>query len=78
MTHIYSDLLIAYLFNEIDPDSKKLLENELVKNAELIVEFNELKAGLGVILEHKPMSPDARIVQHILDSTSAKEIIPAD
>ncbi len=78
MKHMYSDLLVAYLFDEIDPDDKLVLEKELASNKELEAEFEELRTSLEVIRKEVPLSPNPKTIQHILKETKDSEAIPAD
>ena len=75
MTHIYSNQLVAYLFDELDPDSKQKITDALTQNKELMQEFNDLKKGLGVLLKEKPLSPSKECIQNILDATEEAEAI---
>lgn len=73
MTHMYSNHLVAYLFNEIDPDTKLKVEAAFLENKELLKEFNDLKKGLGAMMTEKTLSPSKASIQKILDATEEAE-----
>lgn len=73
MKHIYSDLLVAYLFNEIEPDVKQDLEKELAHNKTLQAELKSLEESLAIINKAAPLSPDPKIIENILEESSDTE-----
>jgi len=77
MQHQYSDQLIAYLFKEIDPNTKENLERELSANEHLRAELADLQSSLNMIKECAPLSPSTQTVQNILEATKTEEAIPA-
>ena len=77
MQHIYSNQLIAYLFEEIEPNTKENIERELATNAELRAELEELKSSLGLLKQCPPLSPSSESLQNILRASENNEAIPA-
>lgn len=75
MTHMYSNQLVAYIFDEIDSDTKLKIETALAQNKELMKELTDLKKGLGVLLKDKPESPSQSSIKNILDATEQTEVI---
>ena len=75
MTHMYSNQLVAYLFNEIEPDLKRSIEAAFLTDKGLLAEFNELKAGLKTLESDKPFSPDDRVIENIIRETTQEELI---
>lgn len=73
MTHLYSNQLVAYIFDEIDPDTKEKITAALVDNKDLLAEYNDLKKGLGLLLNEKPLAPSSKTIQNILDATQRAE-----
>lgn len=69
MKHIYSNHLVAYLFDEIDSDTKYILEEELKINTALAAELKELKESFAIIKTEKPLSPNPKIIEHILETS---------
>ncbi len=77
MKHIYSNHLIAYLFEEIDPETKQNIERELASNSALRNELQELREGLTILQNCAPLSPSSQSIENILDATENAEAIPA-
>lgn len=75
MKHMYSDQLVAYLFNEIDPDTKSNLERELATNSALLAELNDLKASIGILSNCKPLSPSQDVIDRIISASEDAEPI---
>ena len=75
---MYSDQLVAYLFNEIDPDTKQAVERELATNKELQVELEDLRSSLDLLNNDKPLSPSPQAIKNILEESKDSESILAD
>jgi len=78
MKHIYSDQLVAYLFDEVEPNLKANIKKELAVNSALTKEIDELKESLRLIENSKPLVPSQKIVDSIIEQSETSELILAD
>jgi regulator of replication initiation timing len=78
MKQIYSDHLVAYLFDEIEPKLKASIQKELRTNSKLRKELADLNESLSFIQKVEPMSVSQKTVDTILEQSEPSEFILAD
>jgi hypothetical protein len=73
MQHIYSNQLVAYLFQELNADSEQLIEKELETNILLQQELEDLEEGLTFLKKDIPLQPNPKIIENILLASQPEE-----
>lgn len=69
---------MAYLFDELEVDTKLSLEKELAQNENLRNELADLQSSISFLKAEKPMTPNPSIMKNILEELNQKETILAD